>query len=168
MKALGKIWTFFQERIIEHFSRYVFLSVIFLSFLEVVRRYIFGVTFLWYEDVEVYFNLVAVFLYFGLAQKQNAHIRLDIFLEFVKKKSKTLGEALEILSTLISLVFCCLFLWFGTDFVKKGMDFGRRTENADLLLWPFYGVLLLGFTFLGVEFARTLYQQVRKFGEGSR
>ncbi len=168
MRTVGFIWDFFQEKVIEQFSRYVLLGVILLAFLEVVRRYVFGVTFLWYEDVEVYFNLVAVLLYFGMAQKKNAHIRLDIVLEFVKKKSKAFGEALEVLSTLISLVFCFLFVWFGIDFVKKGMDFGRRTDNAELLLWPFYAVLLVGFSFLGIEFARTLYRQIKEFRESRR
>ena len=164
MDRIGKAWDFFQEKIVENFSRYGLLAVISLAFLEVVRRYIFGATFIWSGDVEIYFNLAVVFLYFGLAEKQKTHIRLDLFLAWIQKKRgwNKLGKGLEIVSTLISLSFCALFIWFGIEFVKVGIDFGRKMENADLFLWPFYVVLLVGFLFLGIEFARTLYRQIRK------
>lgn len=164
MDRIGKAWDLFQEKIVENFSRYGLLAVISLAFLEVVRRYIFGATFIWSGDVEIYFNLAVVFLYFGLAEKQKAHIRLDLFLGWIQKKRgwNKLGKGLEIVSTLISLSFCALFIWFGIEFVKVGIDFGRKMENADLFLWPFYVVLLVGFLFLGIEFARTLYRQIRK------
>ncbi len=164
MDRIGKAWDLFQEKIVENFSRYGLLAVISLAFLEVVRRYIFGATFIWSGDVEIYFNLAVVFLYFGLAEKQKTHIRLDLFLAWIQKKRgwNKLGKGLEIVSTLISLSFCVLFIWFGIEFVKVGIDFGRKMENADLFLWPFYVVLLVGFLFLGIEFARTLYRQIRK------
>jgi TRAP-type C4-dicarboxylate transport system permease small subunit len=164
MDRIGKAWDLFQEKIVENFSRYGLLAVISLAFLEVVRRYIFGATFIWSGDVEIYFNLAVVFLYFGMAEKQKVHIRLDLFLAWIQKKRgwHKLGKGLEIVSTLISLSFCALFIWFGIEFVKVGIDFGRKMENADLFLWPFYVVLLVGFLFLGIEFARTLYRQIRK------
>jgi len=166
MNRIRAIWNFFQEKIVEHLSRYLLLGVVLLSFVEVIRRYIFGASFIWAEDVEVYFNLVAVFFYFGLAQRQKAHIELDLFLQIIKKRRRRWGEILEIGSDLISLSFCVLFIWFGMKFVKAGMDFGRRSENADLLLWPFYALLLVGFVFLGVEFARSLFLQFKKLKEG--
>ena len=168
MKRIGEIWDFFQDKVLEQFCRYLLLGVILLSFLEVVRRYLFDATFVWTEDVLVYFNLVAVFLYFGLAQRQKVHIELDIVVELIRRRWKRLGDIIIALSYLVSLSFCILFVWFGVGFVRAGMDFGRRTENADLLLWPFYVILLLGFTFMGVEFARSLVLQVRKLKEGKK
>ncbi len=165
MNRIWKTWDLFQEKIVENFSRYGLLAVISLAFLEVVRRYIFGASFIWSGDVEIYFNLVVVFLYFGLAEKQKTHIRLDLFLGWIQKKEggwNKLGKGLEIVSTLISLSFCILFIWFGIEFVKMGIDFGRKMENADLFLWPFYVVLLVGFLFLGIEFARSLYRRISK------
>jgi C4-dicarboxylate transporter DctQ subunit len=166
MKRIGEIWDFFQGKIMEQVCRYLLLGVILLSCLEVIRRYGFGATFIWTEDVLIYFNLMAVLLYFGLAQRQKVHIELDIVVQLIKKKWKTLGAVLEVASSLISLAFCVLFVWFGIKFVKAGIDFGRRTENADLLLWPFYVILLLGFTFLGIEFARSLVVQLKNLREG--
>jgi C4-dicarboxylate transporter, DctQ subunit len=168
MKRIGEIWDFFQDKILEQFSRYLLLGVILLSFLEVIRRYLFDATFVWTEDVLIYFNLVAVFLYFGLAQRQKAHIELDIAVELIRRRWKRLADIITAGSYLVSLSFCVLFVWFGIKFVKAGMDFGRRTENADLLLWPFYVILLLGFIFMGVEFARSLVLQVKRIKEGKK
>ena len=168
MKRIAAVWDFFQEKIVEQFTRYLLLGVILLSFLEVIRRYLFDATFVWTEDVLVYFNLVAVFLYFGLAQRQKVHIELDIVVELIRRRWKRLGDIIIALSYLVSFSFCILFVWFGVGFVRAGMDFGRRTENADLLLWPFYVILLLGFTFMGVEFARSLVLQVRRLKEAKK
>ena len=166
---MAKSWDFFQDVIIENISRFTLLAVILLAFLEVIRRYIFGATFLWYEDVEVYFHLVAVLLYFGVAQKLKANIKLDLVVELLKKRQgrwRRAGEIIEIGSDALSLSFCVLFVWFGIDFVEVGIAVGRRTENADLLMWPFYVVLLVGFAFVAVEFGRSLYCGLRRFFEG--
>lgn len=160
MKRLGAIWDFFQGKIVEHFCRYVLLAVITLSFVEVIRRYVFGESFIWAEETEIYFNLMAVILYFGFAQRQKAHIRLDIVVESIKRRRKRLGEIIDIAAHCVTLAFCILFVWFGITFVQAGIDFGRRTENAGMLLWPFYVLLLVGFGFLGIETARALYRQI--------
>jgi len=166
MKRLGTIWDFFQEKVLEHFCRYILLGVITLSFVEVIRRYVFGESFIWAEETEIYFNLVAVILYFGFAQKRKAHIRLDIVVETLKRRRKKWGEIVDIGAHCVTLAFCILFVLFGIDFVRAGIDFGRRTENAGMLLWPFYVILLVGFGFLGIETARELFRQVRDLKGG--
>lgn len=168
MKRIGAIWDFIEDKIIEQLCRYLLLGVILLSCVEVVRRYVFGVTFLWTDDVLVYFNMVAVFLYLGRAQKQKAHIELDIIVKLIRKRWRKAGDAILVASHIASLTFCVLFVLFGVKFVKAGMDFGRRTENADMLLWPFYVVLLVGFVFLGIEFARSLVLQIKTLKEGEK
>ena len=168
MKRMAAIWDFVEDKIIEQLCRYLLLGVILLSCVEVVRRYVFGVTFFWTDDVVVYFNMVAVFLYLGRAQKQKAHIELDIVVEFMRRKWRKAGDAMLVASHLVSLTFCVLFVWFGVKFVKAGMDFGRRTDNAGMLLWPFYVFLLTGLVFLGIEFARSLVLQIQTLKEGGK
>ena len=160
MKRLWAIWDFFQSKIVEYFCRYVLLAVITLSFVEVIRRYVFGESFIWAEETEIYFNLMAVILYFGFAERKKAHIRLDIVVETIKKRRKRWGEIIDIAAHCVTLAFCALFVWFGIDFVQAGIDFGRRTENAGMLLWPFYVLLLVGFGFLGIETARAIVKQI--------
>jgi len=163
MKELKTLWTFLQEVLLENICRFGLLAVILLAFLEVVRRYFFGQTFLWYQDVAVYFNLALVFLYFGVAQRHGSHIRLDIIIAVLARKGdryKRHVTILETLGSLVSLIICTLFVWVGIDFVQVGMDFGRRTDNAELLLWPFYLLLVVGFVILSVEYVIAVVKRV--------
>jgi len=172
VKKIGQVWDFFQDKIIENIGRFGLLAIILLAFEEVVRRYIFGDTFIWYQDVAVYFILAAIFLYFALTLKQKAHIRLSLAVDFLKRRGgkwKTSAEIMEAFAYLAGFSFCIIFVWHGIEFTKIGIEFGRTAENADFLyLWPFYIVLLIGFTFLIVEFGRLFYTHVQKLvGRGS-
>ena len=166
MDKIARLWDFFQDKIVENVSRVLLLGVILFAFVEVVRRYVFGDTFIWYQDVAVYLTLTAVFIYFAIALKRGSHIRLGLLVDFLERRGGSWKKAagmVEILAYSLSLVFCILFVWYGIEFVKVGVAFGRHAENADfLLLWPFYIVLLVGFAFLIVEFARLLYAAVTK------
>jgi len=166
---VGKIaclWDFFQDKIVENVSRALLLGVMLFAFVEVVRRYFLGDTYIWYQDVAVYLTLTAVFIYFAITLKANAHIRLGLLVDYLERRGgvwKKAAATLEILAHSLSLVFCILFVWYGVEFVRVGVEFGRHAENADfLLLWPFYIILLVGFVFLIVEFARLLYAAVTK------
>lgn len=166
MKRIGRAWDFFQDKIIENVSRFALFAIILLAFEEVVRRYIFGSTFLWYQDVAVYFTLAAVFLYFAIDLKRGAHIRFSLFVNLLKRRGgkwKKSAELIEVLAYLMGFSFCILFVWYGIEFARIGIEFGRTAENADFLyLWPFYVVLLVGFAFLCTELGRSLYLSVKK------
>ena len=166
MGKMARLWDFFQDKIVENVSRALLLGVMLFAFVEVIRRYFFGDTYIWYQDVAVYLTLAAVFIYFAITLKANAHIRLGLLVDYLERRGgggKKAAELVEVLAYLVSLGFCSLFVWYGVDFVRVGVEFGRSAENADfLLLWPFYIVLLVGFVFLIVEFARLLYAAVTK------
>jgi len=166
MKRLGQAYDFFQDKIVENVGRFGLLAIILLAFEEVIRRYIFGDTFIWYQDVAVYFTLSAVFLYFAIVLKQKAHIRLSLAVDLLKAKGgkwETSAEVIETLAYLVGFSFCVLFVWHGIEFIRIGIAFGRRAENADFLyLWPFYVVLIIGFAFLTIEFGRLLYTHARR------
>jgi len=163
---IARLWDFFQDKIVENVSRALLLGVMLFAFVEVVRRYIIGDTYIWYQDVAVYLTLAAVFIYFAITLKANAHIRLGLLVDYLERRGgrwKKAAGMLEIVAYTLSLVFCILFVRYGVDFVRVGVEFGRHAENADfLLLWPFYIVLLVGFVFLIVELARLLYGAVTK------
>jgi C4-dicarboxylate transporter, DctQ subunit len=161
LNRIARYWDLFQDRVVENVSRIVFLAIILLAFVEVVRRYVFGSTFIWYQDVAVYFVLAAIFIYFASALRADSHIRLSLVVDSIRARGGEWARAasiVELTAHFISLVFCTLFVWYGVDFVKAGIRFGRTAEGADFLpLWPFYIVLLIGFAFLAIEFARRVY-----------
>lgn len=164
MKYVAAVWNFWQEVVVENICRFGLLVIILLAFFEVVRRYLFGHTFIWYQDVAVYGNLALVFLYLGAALRNKAHIRLTLVLEFFRKwggKYIFLAEVIEAIASALGLVICLVFIWCGVEFVKVGYDFGKTTESADLIVWPFYLLLEVGFAFLAIESAVSLCSHLR-------
>jgi len=156
MTIFARIWDFWQEVVIENISRFCLLAIILLAFIEVIRRYLFGSTFIWYQDVAVYVHMGIIFLYLGVALRNHAHIRLTLILEVLRRKGGRYlrwAECIELIASAIGLVICIVFIWCGIEFVKVGYDFGRTTESADLIIWPFYLILEIGFVFLAIETA---------------
>ena len=165
MKKIAATWGFFQDVIVENLCRVVLFGIIFLAALEVVRRYILGATFIWYQDVAVYFNMAVVFIYMGVTLRHDNHIRLTLLIEALRRKGGVfdrLADMIEIIGSAIGIIICIIFVRFGIDFVAVGRDFGRRTESAGLLIWPFYVLLVLGFVFMAVESAIKTFKFVNK------
>lgn len=165
MMILAKAWDFWQDVVIENISRYGLLAIILLAFLEVIRRYLFGQTFIWYQDVAVYGHLAIIFLYFGAALRSNSHIRLTLIVEVLRRRGGRyvrVADIIELTASAIGLAICITFIWCGIEFVKSGIDFGRTTESANLLIWPFYLLLEIGFFFLAVEIAISFYSQLKQ------
>ena len=164
MKSVAKLWAFFQDVIVENLCRVVLFSIIFLATLEVVRRYLLGATFIWYQDVAVYFNMAAVFIYLGVALRHGSHIRLTLLIEALRRRGASharLADIIEMIGSALGVVICVIFVRFGIDFVQAGRDFGRTTDSAGLLVWPFYILLVLGFFFMAVESAINFFKYLR-------
>ncbi len=166
MVSVGKIWAFWQDVVIENISRYCLLAIILLAFIEVVRRYLFGDTFIWYQDVAVYGHMAIMFLYFSVALRSNSHIRLTLILEVLQRKGgrfKRVAQVIELSAFAVGFAICVVFIWCGIDFVISGYEFGRKTESADLLIWPFYLLLEIGFFFLAVELSISFFTRLKQF-----
>jgi len=163
MKFIAAAWNFLEEVLVENFSRFGLLIIILLAFAEVVRRYLFGHTFIWYQDVAVYGNLAVIFLYLGIALRNGAHIRLTLVQELLRRKGDRQAwiEIIDMISSGLGFVICVAFIWYGIEFVRVGYDFGRTTESADLPIWPFYLLLMIGFAFLAIESAIAFRSHLR-------
>lgn len=165
MKQVAAAWSFLQDVVIENISRYALLTIILLAFVEVIRRYLFGQTFIWYQDVAVYGNLAVIFLYLGVALKNRSHIRLTLILELLRRKGgrfDRIADAMEVIASGLGFVICIAFAWYGVEFVRVGYEFGRTTDSADLIVWPFYVLLEVGFVFLAVESAIAFRTHLKK------
>lgn len=165
MTVIARIWNFWQEVVIENISRVCLLAIILLAFMEVIRRYLLGHTFTWYQDVAVYGHMAVIFLYFGIALRSNSHIRLTLILELLHRKGGRYArwaETIELIASAIGFVICVGFIWCGIEFVKVGYSFGRTTDSADLLIWPFYLILEIGFVFLAIEIAISFHAHLKK------
>ncbi len=159
------LWRTFQERILGQLCALLLLGSTLLALLEVVRRYIFGHSFEWQQDAVTYFTLSGVYLYFGIAQRRDAHLSVTLIPELFAvfgPRWNVAGEVVRLIATVFSLVFLVAVAWWGVHEVRDAISYESRTESLAFPLWPFLLALLIGFAFMALTMVFQVYRQVNK------
>ena len=165
MERAYAIWRAFQDRFLRYAAALLLLGSTLLAILEVVRRYMFGVSFDWQQDAVTFFTLSGVFLYFGIAQRRDQHLTVTLFLDLMDKMGPGVRYGAEVIR-LVVLAFSMLFLlavvWWGVPEVLESQEFDTRTESLKFPLAPFLWVLLVGFAFMAVSLFFQIYREFEK------
>lgn len=134
MQIVKKVWAFIEE-----VSAGTFFSVgIALIFYGVIMRYIFNSPQAWVEEVARYSLIWGVFLGFGLALRHNQHIQVDILYDRLKPGMK---RALDILATVISILFCIIYTYYGFILVESRFHSGMVSLDVGIPMWIVYLIL---------------------------
>ena len=165
MNTLFKNWRSFQESYLQYLSAFLLVSLTLLAILEVIRRYGFGVSFEWQQDAVTYGILSGIFLFFGITQTRNAHLRVTVILMLIRDNFGTFGQifstGLTILGQLIGIVLCGYLILYSIDVVALMISQDRKTESLVFPLWPFFVTFLIGIGFLGISFFFQLWHEIQ-------
>lgn len=154
MEKAYALWRAFQERFLARLSAVMLLVCTLLALLEVVRRYIFGVSYEWQQDAVTLFVLASVFLYFGISQRRGAHLNVNLLtatLEALGPGPRYAAECIKLVATVISLLFLIAVVYWGVPEIEDSYRYASRSESLALPMWPFLAVLLVGFAFMAVS-----------------
>lgn len=140
----------------------VMLSATCLAILEIIRRYLFGVVFVWGQDAVTFFIVGSVFLFFAVTQARRSHLAMTAALDALRDR----GYARTVLSvrtfnSAMSLAFFAAFTWWGIEAVQQTFSRGRVTQSMELYVWPFQLCLAVGFGLMAVATAFHLYQDIQ-------
>jgi C4-dicarboxylate transporter, DctQ subunit len=159
------LWRAFQEKLLARLAAAIMLCATLLALLEVVRRYVFGVSFYWQQDAVTYFILTSVFLYFGIAQRRGSHLMVDILLHALRSvgpRARRLMQYIEVAATIFAFLFMVAVVWWGWDEVLESQQYAPRTESLELPLTPFLWVLLVSFVFMVVSLFFQSWRGIQK------
>lgn len=159
------LWRAFQEKILAPVAGVILLGCTLLALLEVVRRYVFGVSYHWQQDAVTYFILAAVFLYFGIAQRRGSHLTVDILLHALRSvgpRTRRAMDYVEVGATIFACLFMVAVVWYGIDEVLDSQQYAPRTESLELPLTPFLWVLLASFAFMVVSLFFQSWRGIQK------
>lgn len=165
MEKAYALWRAFQDRLLAPAAAALLLGCTLLALLEVVRRYVFGVSYAWQQDAVTYFILTAVFLYFGISQRKGTHLIVDVFLHALRTvgpRARRLVEYLEVLAIVIAFVFMLGVVWWGLDEVLEVSRDAPRTESLEFPLAPFLWALLFGFACMVVSLFFQVWRGIQK------
>lgn len=159
------LWRAFQEKLLARLAAAIMLCATLLALLEVVRRYVFGVSFYWQQDAVTYFILTSVFLYFGIAQRRGSHLAVDILthsLRAVGPRTRRATEYVEVAATIFAMLFMLAVVWWGWDEVLESQQYAPRTESLELPLTPFLWTLLVSFVFMVISLFFQCWRDIQK------
>jgi TRAP-type C4-dicarboxylate transport system permease small subunit len=158
-------WRAFQDGFLAHAAAVVFVGATLLALVEVLRRYIFGYSFEWQQDAVTFFTLSAVFLYFSVSQRRDAHLTVTVLPEVMAVVGPRAKRAAEFVK-LVALIFACAFLfavvWWGLPEVEDAIKYESRTESLAFPMWPFLLALLVGFALMAVTMLFQAYFAIQK------
>jgi len=163
VERLYAAWRAFQDRILAPVAALLFVGSTLLALLEVVRRYVIGLSFEWQQDAVTYFILSGVFLYFSISQRREAHLTVTLIPELFNVFGGRWRAAAELVR-LAALAFSCAFMaavvWWGLPEVEDSLKYESRTDSLAFPMWPFLAVLLFSFAAMGVTMLFQIYRAV--------
>lgn len=165
MEKAYALWRAFQDRLLAPAAALLLLGCTLLALLEVVRRYVFGVSYEWQQDAVTYFILTAVFLYFGISQRKGTHLIVDVFLHALRTvgpRARRFVEYLEVAALVIALLFMIGVVWWGLEETLEVQRDAPRTESLEFPLAPFLWALLAGFAFMVVSLFFQCWRGIQK------
>jgi TRAP-type C4-dicarboxylate transport system permease small subunit len=158
-------WRALQDRLLAPAAALLLLGCTLLALLEVVRRYVFGVSFEWQQDAVTYFLLSGVFLYFGISQRRGTHLTVDIFVHAVRSigpRARRVTEFVEVGATVFAFLFMLGVVWWGVEEVLEVQRDAPRTESLEFALAPFLWVLLAGFASMAISLFFQSWRGIQK------
>ena len=119
-----------------------FIAAVLLNFINVVGRYVFGVTFLGADEMQIFIMIFMTFLGAAVVAWANQHLRMDVL---VNALPPSLARALRIAELAIVAALCAFVAWNSTYYTEQMFSIGRVSDMARVPMWIPHGAVALGF-----------------------
>ncbi|WP_162906845.1 TRAP transporter small permease [Algihabitans albus] len=118
--------------------------------LEIAARSLFSVSFIWSEEVSRYTLIWLTYFGVAAAVRGDAHIKVTVFVELLPARVK---RWLEVLTSLVCLVFCLFVAWYGVQLVQDSRSYGLMSADSDLAIpiWAFQAIVPLGYLLVSLR-----------------
>ena len=165
MEKAYLLWRTFQDRVLAPAAALLLLGCTLVALLEVVRRYVFGFSYEWQQDLVTYGTLSGVYIYFGIAQRRGSHLNVTLLtdsLDTLGPRARAVADVVRLVALVFSFLFLIMVLWWGLPEIEDSFKYGTRTESLAFPMLPFLVVLLIGFAFMAVTMFFQIYRQVQR------
>ena len=149
-------------RAIEFVLAYAFILAVLLNFTNVVGRYLFGLSLLGSDEVQVFIMVGATFLGAAVVTRRDQHLRMDVLLQFMPQ---SLRLALRIAEQLLLIVIAGFVLSQSYFYVGQMLRIGRTSDMAGVPMWIPHGAVAVGFALILIVTAWRLVGIVRRAPE---
>ena len=153
MKGLKKAWDLLEDILAGSF-----LSVgIALIFYGVLMRYVFNEPKAWVEEVANYTIVWGALLGVPIALRNNHHIQVDMLYD---KMPPSIKRLMDIFSSVIGVLFCLFFTYYGYLLVAKRYTSGMVSMDVGIPMWIVYLILPISGAMFLLRFIERLIRAV--------
>jgi len=128
---------------IEYTCTILFVVMTLITFLQVVGRYVFGVSYFWAEELARFTMIWIVFLGASVSVGLKAHTRIDFFINLLSPKVR---KYIEIFNSLACLAFILFVSYNSIDIIRittRNLSTGLRIPLALIYIaLPVSGILM--------------------------
>jgi TRAP-type C4-dicarboxylate transport system permease small subunit len=129
-------------RAIELVLALAFIVAVLLNFGNVVGRYVFGVSLLGSDEVQVFIMVGMTFLGAVVVTRRNQHLRMDVLVGFMPASVRVL---LRFAEQLLLAVLAAFLLTQSFFYARQMFRLGRTSDMAGVPMWIPHGTIALGF-----------------------
>ena len=132
-------------RAIELVLAIAFIFAVLLNFTNVVGRYVFGISLLGSDEVQVFIVVCVTFLGAAVVTRRNQHLRMDVLLQFMPEP---LRIALRAAEQLLLIVIAGFVLTQSFYYARQMLRIGRTSDMAGVPMWIPHGAVAAGFALI--------------------
>lgn len=137
------------------------LAALFLSFYQVVMRYLFNDAPEGAEEGVLYLVIWAVFIISSRLVRDDEHVGADFVVGRLPIPTR---RAIAIATTFLALVFCVLVVWYGFEIVDVALSMNERsTTRLRFPMWIAYLSVPSGSVLIGLSCIWRLDLLIRRF-----
>jgi TRAP-type C4-dicarboxylate transport system permease small subunit len=131
-----------MARAIELVLALAFILAVLLNFTNVVGRYLFGLSLLGSDEVQVFIMVGMTFLGAVVVTRRNLHLRMDVLVGYMPASVRLVLRIVEqlLLATLALFVLTQSFFY-----ARQMLRIGRSSDMAGVPMWIPHGTVALGF-----------------------
>jgi TRAP-type C4-dicarboxylate transport system permease small subunit len=154
-------WT---ARVIEMTLAFAFILAVLLNFTNVVGRYVFGISLLGSDELQVFIIVGVTFLGAAVVTRRNQHLRMDVLVQFMPAWMRL---ALRIAEQLLLIALAGFVITQSFFYARQMLRIGRTSDMAGVPMWIPHGAVVLGFALIVIVSAWRLIGIVRRSPEGA-
>lgn len=132
-------------RAIELVLAVAFILAVVLNFTNVVGRYLFGISFLGSDEVQVFVMVGMTFLGAAVVTRRHEHLRMDVLVQFMPNPVRL---TLRIAEQILLIVLAAFVLSQSYFYARQMWRIGRASDMAGVPMWIPHGSVALGFALI--------------------
>jgi TRAP-type transport system small permease protein len=129
-------------RVIELVLALAFILAVLLNFTNVVGRYLFGISLLGSDELQVFIVVGVTFLGAAVVTRRNQHLRMDVLVQFMPAP---LRLALRVAEQLLLIALAGFVISQSFFYARQMLRIGRTSDMAGVPMWIPHSAVALGF-----------------------